>query len=128
MEKRTQNFLLREDLTEEEVNARYRHAARDDDEDEGEGNLKTDLNARNARLPDAQKDPKVWSVKVANGTEKTVVMQLMCKWHSLATTPTPISITGAYWNEQALGYIFLEAYRATLPRCSRLITPRERWR
>jgi hypothetical protein len=28
------------------------------------------------RAGDEQKDPKVWSVKVANGTEKTIVMQV----------------------------------------------------
>lgn len=81
------------------------------DDDEDEGMYKDDLNARNARLPDAQKDPKVWSVKVANGTEKTIVMQIMNKWAQLATSSTPINITAAYWNEQALGYIFLEAYK-----------------
>ena len=72
---------------------------------------KDDINAKNARLLDAQKDPKVWLVKVANGTEKTVVMQMMCKWHSLASTAAPVNITACYWNEQALGYIFLEAYK-----------------
>jgi hypothetical protein len=42
---------------------------------------------------ECSKDPKVWSVKVANGTEKTVVMQLMVKWAELAKTSTPINIT-----------------------------------
>ena len=108
MARRQQHFLAREDITEDDLNERYRaQRARDDDPDDMQDNF----NAQNARLPDAQRDPKVWSVKEANNTEKTIVMQIMCKWAALAKTDTPISITSCYWNEQALGYIFIEAHK-----------------
>jgi hypothetical protein len=31
-----------------------------------------DETMRNSRLPDARKDPNVWCIKVANGTEQSV--------------------------------------------------------
>ena len=100
MAQRKTHFLARDDLTEDEIAARYRQGARQDSDDE-DGMAKDDINAKNARLLDAQKDPKVWLVKVANGTEKTVVMQMMCKWHSLTSTAAPVNIVACYSLERA---------------------------
>ena len=99
--------FLTADLTQEDLDARYRGAMHDDEAPDGI----TDENVKNARLPDATKDPKVWCIKVANGTEKTLVIQLMNKFVTLAKEGRPIHITCAYWNEQSLGYIYVEAYK-----------------
>jgi hypothetical protein len=38
-----------------------------------------DATMQNSRLPDARKDPNVWCVKVANGTEQSVSEESMCQ-------------------------------------------------
>jgi transcription elongation factor SPT5 len=96
--------------TEDDLRNRYRqYGDADLDQVEEDGD-----NVRNSRLPDAATDPKVWCVKVANGTERMVVLQLMNKFITLAKQDNPIYITSAYCNEQVHGFIYVEAMREAL--------------
>jgi transcription elongation factor SPT5 len=102
--------FLSENFTEEELRRRYREYGDPEVEEADEDGD----NVRNARLPDASSDPKVWCVKVANGTERLVVLQLMNKFVALAKEGSPIHITSAYCNEQVHGFIYIEAMREAL--------------
>ena len=102
--------FLNEAVTEEELRRRYREYGDDEvDQADEDGD-----NTKNSRLPDAASDPKVWCIKVANGTERMVVLQLMNKFVALAKQDSPIHITSAYCNEQVHGFIYVEAMREAL--------------
>ena len=92
-------------MDEDTIKNRYRDQDYDDDDDDGA----MDDNRQMAMLPDATKDPKVWSVRCKNGLERQLVLQLMNKFIVLGKEKKPIKITSAYCNEHALGYIYIEA-------------------
>jgi transcription elongation factor SPT5 len=92
-------------MDEDTIKNRYRDQDYDDDDDDGA----MDDHRQMAMLPDATKDPKVWSVRCANGQERQLVLQLMNKFIVLGKEKKPIKITSAYCNEHALGHIYIEA-------------------
>eukprot|EP00290_Baffinella_frigidus_P051885 CAMPEP_0180384472 /NCGR_PEP_ID=MMETSP0989-20121125/28552_1 /TAXON_ID=697907 /ORGANISM="non described non described, Strain CCMP2293" /LENGTH=714 /DNA_ID=CAMNT_0022384927 /DNA_START=139 /DNA_END=2280 /DNA_ORIENTATION=- len=124
MDEATQDRLMNENMNrhrrldflemdEQQISDRFkadRYA--DDEEEDAAGGEHRQM----ALLPDATKDPKVWSVRVANGSERTIVLQLMCKFVQLGKEKKPINITSAYCNEHALGFIYIEARKEAFVR------------